>query len=297
MIDHPYDKATSEFAVTAPAQYQVVSNGRLVEETDLRDGRRTTRWRQSVPIAPWLYCLGVARFAVEHRPEWRGLPIDTWVYPQDRELGFSVFAEPTTAALDFFSDRIGPYSYERLGQVVANGVGGGMESASSIFYGDDSVRAPQTARWRTVIVHEIAHQWWGNAVTESDWDDVWLSEGFATYFTHLFVEHAYGRDEMIAGLKADRDAIREFDRKRPDYRDRPRQPRRHEPGHHGPGDLPEGRLDAAHAARPRRRGRVLEGRPLLLPRAPRRQRPHRRLPACDGAGRRAASSAGSSTSG
>jgi aminopeptidase N len=218
VVDHPYDKATSEFAVTAPAHYQVVSNGRLVEETDLRDGRRTTYWRQSVPIAPWLYCLGVARFAVEHRPEWRGLPIDTWVYPQDREIGFSVFAEPTTAALDFFSDRIGPYSYERLGQVVANGVGGGMESASSIFYGDDAVRAPQTARWRTVIVHEIAHQWWGNAVTEGDWDDVWLSEGFATYFTHLFVEHAYGRDEMIAGLKADRDQIREFDRKHPDYR-------------------------------------------------------------------------------
>jgi aminopeptidase N len=218
VVDHPYDKATSEFAVTAPAHYQVVSNGRLVEETDLGDGRRTTRWRQSVPIAPWLYCLGVARFAVEHRSEWRGLPLDTWVYPQDREIGFSVFAEPTTAALDFFSDRIGPYAYERLGQVVANGVGGGMESASSIFYGDDSARAPQTARWRNVIVHEIAHQWWGNAVTEGDWDDVWLSEGFATYFTHLFVGHAYGRDEMVAGLQADRDVIREFDRTHPDYR-------------------------------------------------------------------------------
>jgi aminopeptidase N len=218
VVDHPYDKATSEFVVTAPAHYQVVSNGRLVEETDDGGGRRVTHWRSSVPIAPWLYCLGVARFAVEHRPEWRGLPIDTWVYRQDRDLGFSVFAEPTTAALDFFADRIGPYSYERLGQVVANGVRGGMESASSIFYGDESVREKQTRRWRDVIVHEIAHQWWGNAVTEADWDDVWLSEGFATYFTHLFVEHACGRDEMIAGLVADRDAIRAFDRENPGYR-------------------------------------------------------------------------------
>jgi aminopeptidase N len=218
VIDHPYDKATSEFVVTAPAHYQVVSNGRLVEETDTSEGRRVTRWRSSVPIAPWLFCLGVARFAVEHRPEWRGRPIDTWVYPQDRDPGFSVFAEPTTAALDFFSDRIGPYSYERLGQVVANGVRGGMEAASSIFYGDESVRAKQTRRWRDVIVHEIAHQWWGNAVTEADWDDVWLSEGFATYFTHLFVEHADGRDEMVAALRADRDAIRAFDRENPDYR-------------------------------------------------------------------------------
>jgi aminopeptidase N len=218
VIDHPYDKATSEFVVTAPAPYQVVSNGRLVEETDTGDGRRVTHWRSSVPIASWLFCLGVARFAVEHRPEWRGLPVDTWVYRQDRDPGFSVFAEPTTAVLDFFSDRVGPYSYERLGQVVANGVRGGMEAASSIFYGDESVRERQTRRWRDVIVHEIAHQWWGIAVTEADWDDVWLSEGFATYFTHLFVEHAYGRDEMVAGLKADRDAIREFDRKSPDYR-------------------------------------------------------------------------------
>ena len=218
VVDHPYDKATSEFVVTAPAHYQVVSNGRLVEETDGGGGRRVTHWRNSVPIASWLYCLGVARFAVEHRPEWRGLPVDTWVYRQDRDPGFSVFAEPTTAALDFFSDRIGPYSYERLGQVVANGVRGGMESASSIFYGDESVKEKQTRRWRDVIVHEIAHQWWGNAVTEADWDDVWLSEGFATYFTHLFVEHAYGRDEMIAGLAADRDAVRAFDRENPGYR-------------------------------------------------------------------------------
>ena len=75
-----------------------------------------------------------------------------------------------------------------------------MESATSIFYGDDSVNDPRSTRWRNVIIHEIAHQWFGNSVTESDWDHVWLSEGFATYFTQLFIEHAYGRDEMLAGL-------------------------------------------------------------------------------------------------
>ena len=98
-LDHPYDKATSEMIVTAPAHYQVVSNGRLVEETDLGDGRRVSHWRQSVPIASWLNVLGVARFAVEHRPAWRGIPIETWVYRQDRDNGFAVFAEPTTAAV------------------------------------------------------------------------------------------------------------------------------------------------------------------------------------------------------
>jgi aminopeptidase N len=217
-LDHPGDKATSEMVVNAPAHYQVVSNGRLVEETDLGGGRRLTRWRQSIPIATWLNVLGVARFAVENRPSWRGLPIDTWVYRQDRDNGFAVFSNPTTAVLDFLSDRVGPYSYERLGNVQANGVRGGMESATSIFYGDDSVNDPSSSRWRNVIIHEIAHQWFGNAVTESDWDDVWLSEGFATYFTHLFIEHVYGRDEFVAGLRTDRDAIRDFDLKNPNYR-------------------------------------------------------------------------------
>jgi aminopeptidase N len=217
VVDHPSDKATSEFLVTAPARYQVVSNGLLVEETDTGDGRRLTRWRESTPIAPWLYALGVARFAVEHRPAWRGRPVETWVFPQDREAGFRAFAEPTVEALEFFEDRIGPYAYERLANVQANGVKGGMEAATSIFYGDDSVSGPES-RWHRVIVHEIAHQWFGNAVTEGDWDDVWLSEGFATYFTHLFVEHVQGRDAFVAGLRADRDEIRAFDEKNPGYR-------------------------------------------------------------------------------
>jgi aminopeptidase N len=217
-VDHPYDKATSEFVVTAPAHYQVVSNGLLVEETDAPGGQRRTRWRQSVPIAPWLYCLGVARFAVEHRSPWRGRSVETWVFAQDRDAGFRVFAEPTVAALDFFESRIGPYAYERLANVQANSVRGGMEAATSIFYGPDAVDEARLARWRNVIVHEIAHQWWGNAVTQADWDDVWLSEGFATYFTHLFVEHAQGRDAFLAGLRADRDAIRAFDEKNPGYR-------------------------------------------------------------------------------
>jgi aminopeptidase N len=217
-VDHPYDKAASEMRISAPSHYQVVSNGLLLEETDQGDGRRLTRWRQGVPIATWLNALGVARFAVDHRPAWHGLPIETWVYRQDRDNGFALFADPTPAVLDFLSEHVGPYPFERLGNVQANGVRGGMESATSIFYGDDSVDDPRSARWRSVIVHEISHQWFGNSVTESDWDDVWLSEGFATYFTHLFVEHAQGRDAMRAGLQKDKDEIREFDKKSPDYR-------------------------------------------------------------------------------
>ena len=217
-IDHPYDKATSELIVTAPAHYQVISNGLLIEETDLLDGTRRSHWKESIPIATWLYALGAARFAVQTVDHYNGVPIQTWVYPQDRDAGFHDFAVPTKQAMEFYGDMVGPYSYEKLANVQSNSVGGGMEAATAIFYGDASVTGERDVRWRNVIIHEVAHQWFGNSVTEYDWDDVWLSEGFATYFTLLFIEHQYGRDEFIERLKVSRDRIRDFMLVNPDYR-------------------------------------------------------------------------------
>jgi aminopeptidase N len=217
-IDHPSDKATSELIVTAPSHYQVISNGVLVEETDLPSAMRRTHWRQSVPIATWLFVLGAARFAVDHYDRVGGTPLQTWVYPQDRENGFRDLSYPTRQALEFFSESIGPYAYEKLANVQSASVGGGMEAATAIFYGEDWVRGLRSPRLRDIVVHEIAHQWWGNAVTEADWNDVWLSEGFATYFTLLFREHAYGRDDFVRGLQESRREVLEFDGKEPDYR-------------------------------------------------------------------------------
>jgi aminopeptidase N len=217
-VDHPYDKATAEMVVIAPAHYQVVSNGLLIEQTDLPGSRRRTHWRQSVPISPWLYVLGVARFAVQHVDTFQGKAIQTWVYAQDRDKGFYDFAVPTKAALEYYTDRVGPFAYEKLANVQSNSVSGGMEAASAIFYSESSVVGDRNERWRNVVIHEIAHQWFGNAVTESDWDDVWLSEGFATYFTLLFIEHQYGRDEFLRGLAASRERIVAFDKEQPDYR-------------------------------------------------------------------------------
>lgn len=197
-VDHPYDKATGEFIVTAPAHYQVVSNGLLVEELDLPGGERRTHWRQSVPIASWLHALGVARFAVHHYDVVRGVPQQVWSFPQDRDKAYELFQVTGRRAFEYFSDTIGPYPYEKLGHIEAAGLSGGVEHASAIFYGEKGV-----ASGRGPVVHEVAHQWWGDAVTEKDWDDVWLSEGFATYFTHLFTEHFSGRDALVRGLKAD----------------------------------------------------------------------------------------------
>lgn len=217
-IDHPYDKSMCEFIVTAPSHYEVASNGLKMEETSLADGTKLTHWKQSVPIASWLYVLGVARFAMQHVDDFQGKAIETWVYWQDRDAGFYDFASPTKKVLEFYSDYVGPFSYERLANIQSNSVGGGMEAASAILYGDNSVTGTRSIRWRNVVIHEIAHQWFGNAVTEYDWDDVWLSEGFATYFTLLFIEHEYGRDEFVSGLKSSKKRVDDFYAKNPDYR-------------------------------------------------------------------------------
>ncbi|MDP1568803.1 MAG: M1 family aminopeptidase [Vicinamibacterales bacterium] len=210
MIDHPYDKATGEFLVTAPASYQVISNGRLIETRDLPEGRRLTHWRQSAPIPSWLYALAAAPFSVHHAGDVHGIPLQTWVFPEDRDTGRALFEETTRRAMAFFIERIGPYPYEKLANIQATGMGGGVEYASAIFYGEKGVAAGTGP-----VVHEVAHQWWGNAVTEDDWDDVWLSEGFATYFTLLYTEHVEGRDAFVDGLRRSRATVLQTELKLP----------------------------------------------------------------------------------
>jgi aminopeptidase N len=155
MIDHPYDKATSEFIVTTGAKYQVVANGLLQEETDLGDGRRRTHWKQSVPIASWLNALGVEQFAVFHAGVVKGIELQTWVAHQDAAPGRIYFEPPARQAIDFYSEHIGPYPYEKLANVAAAGLSGGTEHASAIFYGERAVRAAPATN---LVAHEIAHR-------------------------------------------------------------------------------------------------------------------------------------------
>jgi len=216
-IDHPYDKATSEFIVTAPAKYKVVSNGLLLEESDLGNNKRLTHWKQSVPVSSWLFVLGVAEFAVQYVDQFEGKSIQTWVYSKNREAGFYDFAEPTKQVLEFYTKYVGPFAYEKLANIQTPSVNGGMETSSAIFYGEDLVNGKRDERTRNVVIHEIAHQWFGNAVTETTWDDAWLSEGFATYFTLLFIEHAYGKDEFQKGLQKAKKTILDISPKWPNY--------------------------------------------------------------------------------
>ncbi|HCW06694.1 MAG TPA: hypothetical protein DGG95_04930 [Cytophagales bacterium] len=218
VVDHPYDKATSEFVVKAPVHYQVISNGLLMEETILDSKTKLTHWKQSVPVSSWLYVLGVAEFAVQYVDTWEGKSIQTWVYNKDRAAGFYDFAEPTKQVLGFFSDYVGPCAYEKMANVQTPSVKGGMETSSAIFYDENLIDGKRSTRLRNVVIHELAHQWFGNAVTETTWDESWLSEGFATYFTMLFIEHAYGREELVAQLQSSKATALKFISQNPDYK-------------------------------------------------------------------------------
>ena len=211
IIDHPYDKATGEMIVTAPAMWQVVSNGVLVEEVDLAGGLRRTHWKQSVPLASWLFAIGAARFDAHHAGMAAGVPLQTWSFPEDAAKARGAFEDTARRALEFFSARIGAYPYEKLANVQASGYSGGMENATVIFYGEKVVASGQPP-----VAHEIAHQWFGNSVTERDWDDVWLSEGFATYFALLFREEYDGHAAFVACLQRNRGVVLDAAARMPD---------------------------------------------------------------------------------
>ena len=203
-IDHPYDKSACEFVITAPEAYQVVAPGALVETTSLAENRRLTRYREAVPITTYCMVIGVGRFAVETIGYVHGAPIQSWVYPSERDPGFADF-RIALKPMELFSWRIGPYAYEKLANVQSKTRYGGMENASTIFYREGVVTGKGTNEG--LFAHEIAHQWFGDSVTESDWDHTWMSEGFATYLTHVYNEYTFGRDTMVRGLRRDRESV------------------------------------------------------------------------------------------
>ena len=204
-IDHISMKAPKTMIVTAPAKYQVISNGLLVQQLDLPNSMRRTTWDEKVPIPTWQISLAVAPFAVDYFGDYHGIALSSWVFPQERENGYAGFSAVTQPILEFYIDHIGPYSFEKLAQVEANTVSGGMELASDIFYGYNGVPG------RQLVAHEMAHQWFGNSASEGDWDDVWLSEGFATYVALLYQEHQDGHDAYHSGVHRAAARSRPFD--------------------------------------------------------------------------------------
>lgn len=201
VIDHPSDKAQVEFVVIVPEKYQVVANGRLIEESDLPDAKRLYHWKSEAQVPTKVMVIGAAEFAVQYLPPINQIPVSSWIYPQDREAGFHDYAL-AEKVLDFFIENVGPYPYKKLANVQSKTRFGGMENASNIFYSEASVDGKGTAE--SLIAHEVAHQWFGNSASEANWQHIWLSEGFATYMTALYLENTYGEEALQSSMSNDR---------------------------------------------------------------------------------------------
>ncbi|RYD88268.1 MAG: M1 family peptidase, partial [Sphingobacteriales bacterium] len=198
-VDNVADKAAVDFNVTAPAHYEVVSNGIKIDETGTGK-TKLTRWSEETPIATKIMVIGVAKFAIDKPGKVRGIPVYSYVFPQDKEVGFKSYAM-ATEVLPFFMDKIGPYAYRKLANVQSKTIFNGMENASVIFYSQKSVT---DADVEELIAHEVAHQWFGDAVTEMGPHHVWLSEGFASYLAHYYLENKYGVDSLNKRMLFDR---------------------------------------------------------------------------------------------
>jgi aminopeptidase N len=187
--DHPTDKATYDVSVEVPDGHQAISNGVLVSQTP-RAGWTRFAWRSDRPQASYLATLAVGRFDVETDTTANGLPVLT-AYSKD--LGADAGAARaslgrTAEVTEWLEGYAGPYPFSALGGYVPNtDTGFALETQTRPFY---SPRQFASGSNVSLVVHEMAHQWYGNSVSVHRWKDIWLNEGFATYAQWLWSEHA-----------------------------------------------------------------------------------------------------------
>lgn len=209
--DYPSDKASLDFIVTAPDHYQVVSNGLKVEEKQLANHQKLTHWKETVLLPSKVMVIGVAEFAIEKSGDVSGIPVYTYVFPENKENGFKNYAYAPDI-LAWYIKKIGPYAYKKLANVESKTIYGGMENSSAIFYYEGSPNAGRADE--ELQAHEIAHQWFGDAASEKSWKNLWLSEGFATYMTNCYLEHKYGEDTLKKREAFDRRKALRFEHQR-----------------------------------------------------------------------------------
>jgi aminopeptidase N len=195
------DKADSiDIVLTYPAAYRSSSNGLPVQELHIGD-KKQDHWKHRYPIATYLVAFAVTNYQVDYNevqlPS-RKMPVVMYAYPEDA-LAFQQATNAAKAGLIKFSELLGeyPFSRERYAQTQF-GRGGGMEHQTNSF-----IASPQA--W--LVAHELAHQWFGDKVTNGSWQDLWLNEGFATYMELVYDEMVVNNTLPVHLLKDWRDRI------------------------------------------------------------------------------------------
>jgi len=198
--NHPSDKATYTFRITVPEPYVVAANGLLVDEIDQGE-ERTFVWEASDPMTTYLATVNIAQFERVQSEGPNGLPIINFFPPTSSERLQRNFAV-TNEMIEYFSELIGPYPFASYGAIVMEvPFGGALETQTRSIFG-------RSATVDMIIAHELAHQWFGNSVSPASWRDIWLNEGFATYFHHLWTEHEKGQTVFNATMRGLHAAIR-----------------------------------------------------------------------------------------
>jgi aminopeptidase N len=195
--DHPTDKATITFRLTAPDDLLAVANWVLVEQRPIGDGRITSVWRMDQPMATYLATVVIGAYDLvtdEAGSEVAGVPIRN-VLPRDDSAGFGLPTDDLALQgemLRFFADLVGPYPFEGYGIAYVPEMPAALETQSLSIVG---------IPFEEVLAHELAHQWFGDDVSVASWQDVWLKVGFATYLTWMWLDHT-GAVPMWASVEA-----------------------------------------------------------------------------------------------
>ena len=207
--DHPSDKATFTFRLTVPAGTTAVANGALASSVPAPDGGTTWTWRENEPMATYLVLLLTGDYQVIESESSGGVPLLSVVLRSDVE-SVQPCIDSIGDQIDFLEDYFGPYPLDRYGIAVTDSFGGlAMETQGrSLFSREDLVPCTLGPIQELLLSHELTHQWFGDAVTPAQWQDIWLNESFATYGQWLWlaevgIESVDSAADTALSLRAD----------------------------------------------------------------------------------------------